>query len=432
MSSNEKTHAIPLPRVASLFPDIFYGWIITGALALVMFSTVGVGFYSMGVFLDGLPNQKGFSPLEVAAPTSFYFILNGLFGPLVGRLVDSYGPRGALMSGAVVMSCSLVLLGNVEVLWQLWLVYSLMAIGFSLSSTVTTNAIMVRWFTNSRAKALAVSHSGISVGGILITPMATYLIVQYGIEFTSLILALLVIGVALPVTYIAVSADPRSHGLAPDGNANHEGQNRMLSEEYQSEPWKPKEVIRSRTFWIIASAFSLVLFAQHCLLLHEVSLIHERSGSAQIGAFAVTLTAFASAVSRLIVGSFADRFDKRRLSALVMITQAVSLWLFSEVASTVHIYGCALLFGFTIGNVFMLQSLLIGEFFGFASFGTVFGMLIFITQIAGGMGPWALTKLNEIFGGYGPSLQLLACLVALGALIIMCARAPVRGGEHSN
>ena len=46
---------IPLPRIAALFPDIFYGWVITGALALVMFSTVGVGFYSMGVFLDGLP-----------------------------------------------------------------------------------------------------------------------------------------------------------------------------------------------------------------------------------------------------------------------------------------------------------------------------------------------------------------------------------------
>jgi hypothetical protein len=114
-----------------------------------------------------------------------------------------------------------------------------------------------------------------------------------------------------------------------------------------------------------------------------------------------------------------------------MITQAVSLLLFSQVVSTFHIYACALLFGFTIGNVFMLQSLLIGEFFGFASFGTVFGMLIFITQIAGGMGPWALTKLNQILGGYGPSLQLLACLVALGALIIMCARPPFRGVRQS-
>ncbi|MCH2409485.1 hypothetical protein MK292_01450, partial [Myxococcota bacterium] len=82
--------------------------------------------------------------------------------------------------------------------------------------------------------------------------------------------------------------------------------------------------------------------------------------------------------------------------------------------------------GCTIGNVFMVQSLLIGEFFGFASFGTVFGMLIFITQIAGGMGPWGLTKLNQILGGYGPSLQLLAGLVVAGAVIILTAKAPLR------
>ena len=417
---------IPLPRIAALFPDIFYGWVITGALALVMFSTVGVGFYSMGVFLDGLPTEKGFSPLDVSAPTSLYFVLNGLFGPLVGRLVDRWGPRGPLMSGTILMSCSLVLLGHVELIWHLWFVYVLMAIGFSLSSTVTTNAIMVRWFTNSRGKALAISHSGISVGGILITPLATHLLHQHGIEFTSLVLALLVIGVALPVTYIAVSADPRMHGLLPDGNPVSGGWNGLLSEAYQSKSWEPKDVVRTQTFWIVATAFSLVLFAQHCLLLHEVSLIHERSGSAQIGAFAVTLTAFASAISRLIVGSFVDRFDKRRLAAAVMITQAVSLLLFSQVASTAQIYACALLFGFTIGNVFMLQSLLIGEFFGFASFGTVFGMLIFITQIAGGMGPWGLTKLNQILGGYGPSLQLLAGLVVAGAVIILTAKVPLR------
>jgi len=417
----------PLPVLARFFPNVFYGWVITGSVALVMFATVGVGFYSMGVFLDGLPGERGFSPVEVAAPTSLFFILQGVLGPPVGRLVDRRGPRDPIMAGAVLMSLSLLLLGQVDQAWQLWPVYTLMAVGFSLSSSVATGALLMRWFTQLRARAMAISHTGVSAGGMVVTPLAVYVLHAHGVELATWLLAALVVGIALPMVYFAISADPRPHGLRADGGAASLRDSKLLTESYQRDPWTPRETLVTQTFWVMAVAFSLVLFAQHCVLLHEVALVHERTGSAQAGAFAVTLTAFASAASRLVVGSFADRFDKQKLAGAVMLVQAVSLWLMAGAESLAGLYACALLFGFTIGNIFMLQSLLVGEFFGFASFGTAFGMLTFVTQIAGGLGPWGLTQLNAALGGYGPSLQVLACMVVAGSLVVLLARAPSRG-----
>ena len=52
-----------------------------------------------------------------------------------------------------------------------------------------------------------------------------------------------------------------------------------------------------------------------------------------------------------------------------------------------------------MGNIFMLQPLLVGEFFGVAAFARVLGALQLLTQIACGLGPFAVGLAFERFGG---------------------------------
>jgi predicted MFS family arabinose efflux permease len=88
------------------------------------------------------------------------------------------------------------------------------------------------------------------------------------------------------------------------------------------------------------------------------------------------------------VGSFADRVSKRRLGMALMVLQAVALAGFSVARGPLPLFAASLAFGFTIGNLFMLQALLVGELFGARSFGTVLGLLQLLTQTASGLGPW--------------------------------------------
>jgi hypothetical protein len=59
--------------------------------------------------------------------------------------------------------------------------------------------------------------------------------------------------------------------------------------------------------------------------------------------------------------------------------------------------------GLTIGNLFMFQSLLVGEIFGAASFGTVLGML---------------TLVSQVFGSYQPAIRMLVVLTLISALLL--------------
>ena len=405
---------------------MYYGWIVAFGCGALSFATVGIGFYGMAVFLDGLTGTAGFSKTEVAGPTSLYFMTSGLAGIFVGRFVDRYGARGSIVAGALVMAACLVAIGRVTEARSLWVLYPIMALGFAASTSIPANAIVTRWFVGLRARAMSISHSGVSLGGIVLVPWATSLIASEGLEATGLALAGVLLLIALPVTLFVLRFDPADHGLEPDGPAGaaRVRANPLLDPAVQGRLWTNREALATRSFWLLALSFGLILFCQQGTLVHEIALLRERTGDARAGAYAVSVTAAASVTARLIVGAFADRIPKRELTALLMGVQGVALLGFAWAPGLPALYGSAVVFGFTIGNVYMLQSLLVGELYGFASFGSVLGLLNLITQVMGGLGPVTLGVLHAELGGYDAALRLLAGLAFAASVVVWQVRPP--------
>ena len=132
----------------------------------------------------------------------------------------------------------------------------------------------------------------------------------------------------------------------------------------------------------------------------------------------------ASMLARLLVGTFADRISKRRIGVALILLQSAALVTFSQASEPAALYAASLAFGFTIGNLFMLQTLLVGELFGAVSFGTVLGLLMLVTQTLSGLGPFALGLLYDAFGGYREGLLVLAAIALLSAIALSQVRPP--------
>src|SRR3970040_203526 len=90
-------------------------------------------------------------------------------------------------------------IGFVESLWQLYAVYSVLAVAFGMSSAVAVNAIMTRWFVRKRAMAMSISSTGVSAGGVILSPLISKLIDIGGLELAAPLMGAMVIVVALPV-----------------------------------------------------------------------------------------------------------------------------------------------------------------------------------------------------------------------------------------
>jgi MFS family permease len=147
-------------------------------------------------------------------------------------------------------------------------------------------------------------------------------------------------------------------------------------------------------------------------------------GSRSTAALALSVTAFGSIVARLAVGTFADRIDKRRLTVLLFVIQACAV---GGVVATDNVpitYALILVFGFTIGNIYMMMSLLVGEVFGTVSFGAVFGLVSLVGQTGSGIGPFFVGWLEDASGGYSLPFTITAAVTLLAGGVIAALRPP--------
>jgi MFS family permease len=327
-----------------------------------------------------------------------------------------------MLAGSVLMALGLVALGRVESIPQLIGVYLVLASGFAMTGPVPSSALITRWFEGRRARAMSIAQTGVSAGGIVLVPVMTRLIESGGLAAATDRLALALVAVVVPLTCFVLRSDPRRHGLEPDGVA---ATSRMDPEDAvaRGPVWTLPATLRSRTFWQLVLAFGGILFCQVGAGMHQLSRLRVDL-EPETAALAVSTTAFGSLVARLVVGGFADRVDQRRLGSALIGVQALALFGFSQVSAVGSLFAVSLCFGFTIGNLFMLQALIVGRLFGVVSFASVLGLLQLITQMTSGIGPFALGLLHDRFGGYPEGYAILAGVALVSGIALLGVRAP--------
>lgn len=415
----------PLPPAARLLPGgWFYGWYVAIACSLLMMVGVGVGYYGLPIFLKPLKDAHGWSTAQVSWAPAIYFCVSGLTAAIVGPFVDTYGPRRFMLIGSLINGASAAMIGIVNELWQLYVVYFVFAVAFGMSSNIAVNAILARWFIRRRALAMSISFTGVSLGGVILAPIASRLIDVGGLELATPILGALVIITSIPVIIGVIVFDPREVGMLPDGDtaasAPPPAQQALLATQMRI--WTRAEAVRTIGFWGILVAFLLVLIAQTGYVVHQVTFLEDRLGSRSAAAFTISVTAFGSIIARLAVGIFADNVDRRLLTVILFVVQATAILLIIHTDSIAATWALTLVFGLTIGNVYMMQSLLVGEIFGMVSFGTVFGLISLAGQVGSGLGPIGVGIIHDATGGYTVPFTITAALTYLAAVAILFAR----------
>jgi sugar phosphate permease len=421
----------PVPPAARFLPGrIHYGWWISIAIAVVMFTTVGVGYYGLAVFLRPLQEEHGWSNSAVSGATGLYFSATGLVGFLVGPLIDRRGPIRPMTIGVALVGTSAILLSLIDQLWQLYAVYLFQAVAFGLAGSVAVNSIMSRWFITKRAKAISISSTGVSLGGVVLSPLGTWLVGRGGVPLAATVLGILVLVVGLPIVTTVLVWDPADVGLEPDGGRPDASiRNIALSAEVQQRRWTRAEAARTMAFWSVLTAFLLVLMAQTGLILHQIAFLTDRLGSANRAALALSTTAMGSIVARFALGQVADRMDKKWLSAALFVIQGLAVLGLLATESTVVTYLLVMVVGFTIGNIYMMQTLLVAELFGLVSMGTVFGVLSLAAQLGSGLGPFLVGLIEDHTGSYTVAFSLSAAATLVAALVVLAARPPAAAAQ---
>jgi hypothetical protein len=260
--------------------------------------------------------------------------------------------------------------------------------------------------------ALSVASTGLSAGGIVLTPIAKFLIDNQGLATATPVLgAIWLVGI-LPFALWLVRPDPEPLGWRPDGE--------RVSPQVAAPP--PTGVsfvaaVRSRFFICCTIAYSLVLGAQVGGIQQLVKLVEDRTDEGT-AAIATTALAGMSVIARLAGGRIVARLPMVGFAVVLAAAQGVSLVFIAYASHAATIFVSIILFGATVGNILMLQPLLIAERFGVLDYPRIFSRIQFLCILGTAGGPLLLGWLFDNAGGYTTSYLVAAACSVVGSLVL--------------
>ena len=397
-------------RVYLARKDAFPGWWVVAGCFMMLFFGSSLGFYGMGVYLNAFSKEQGWNISSLSIATTFFFLVGGLWNMVVARLIAKHDVRLLAYGGAVVGALALAMLGHVTQKWHLFAVYAVFAVAWSSSGLTLATTVVTRWFHAKRASAIAAASSGLSVGGIVLTPVIKSLIDSHKMSGMAPWLGLIwLVGMVVPA-WLFVRPEPTSLNWMPDGQPKPDNHVVDL-------PGTPLEVaVRTKFFWVVTVGYVLVMGAQVGAIQQIVKLVEERT-SKGTAALATSVLSGASVVFRLIGGRVIPRFPLAKFMVFVAAVQGSAIVLIGQMDSTLPLFLSIALFGAMVGNVLMMQSLLIAQRFGVKDYARISARSGLISLTGTAIGPILIGSIRDAAGNYAVPYAVAGCLSLVGALI---------------
>ena len=184
---------------------------------------------TFGVFFNPLLTEFASTRAAISAANSLAFLTTGCAAIFMGLLSDRFGPRAVLTTCAVFFGVGHLLMSQVSTLWQTYLCFIVIGIGFS-SSDVVPLSIVVRWFVKKRGMMSGIMKVGTGLGIMVMPLVASVLIGKLEWRNAYLILGTMVLVVVIPLVQL-LQRDPQTMGLLPDGEAQPDVKSPLLAEE---------------------------------------------------------------------------------------------------------------------------------------------------------------------------------------------------------
>lgn len=388
------------------------GWWVIAGLFVVLTISSGFGFYNMSVYMNVLAEARSFSVTSLSGAVSLFFVTGGIAGIGVARLLERLDVRWILIVGAVISGAALSLVGIVESIGPLYLLFVLFGIGNTGVSIVVSTTLVTRWFPGSnRSVALSIASTGLSMGGILITPASAWLFEQYGVGA-----AMPGFGVLFAVVIILVSLL-----LIRDAPSTH---TQRTAAEIAGD-WNYPDAVRSRFFVLLTSGYVLCMASQVGGIAHLYNHADSQAGFLVAATAVQALTAM-SILSRIVGGFILTRIPIRWFTLGNLAGQASGLGLLAVADSRGEILVAAGLFGATVGNLLMLHPLWLADAYGIGAYARLFSVSNAWTVLGVAAGPLAMGMLYD-FADYRVAYGVAVALsLAAGVLVAGAGPRPLR------
>jgi MFS family permease len=289
-----------------------------GFLSSLNKTAVNKGF---PVFVAPVRDGFGASNAAVAFIFSLARAQSGPTGLLAGWFIDRFGPRLAVVVGALLSGGGFLALGYTTSLWAFGVLYLLVVTtGANLGFSYALAALINNWFYRRKAFAMSAFQAVDSFVPAVLVGVVALAIAAFSWQITAKVMGLVMLVVILPLSCF-IKDSPERLGLTMDGDPAGGAPDPPRSPparraRWAPPPWRPPEeyslrqTVRSWTFWNLTGGTALRLLAKTGATVHLLPIMASKGVSEQTAAFLLGGQLFLTVPLYLVLGWAADRFPK--------------------------------------------------------------------------------------------------------------------------
>jgi MFS family permease len=405
---------------------IYYGWMIVfiGLMSMAFWFGIRSTF---SVFYVALLERFPWSRGESAGVQSTALITYTFLAPLVGGLIDRFGPRRVIVPGILTLTAGLMLCAKIDSLFQFYLLYGvLVSAGTTCIGIVSYSAVLAHWFQAKRGLASGIAVSGMGLGTFTLVPLSQYFISLWDWRVTFILLGALSLVVLLPLNALFLRHKPEELGFHGDGLKTGPGP--LASGR---SPWQEarqdrglKEIIKTPPFWALLAFPSLAVSGVYVVLVHNVKFLVDQGMDPMRAALIFAMTGVVSSVFRIFWGWLSDRIGREVTYTLGMFSISLgvsSLLLINVTGSVNFVYTFAAFFGIGWGVTAPMFMAAAADLFRGKAFGLIYGVVEGAIGMGGAFGAWVAGAIFDTTQSYQWAFFLALVVFALSGAFMWLA-----------
>ena len=407
---------------------IFYGWRMTAAACGIQFLLAALLIQSFGLYIATLSDDLGWSKTALSGAAALQSVEAAIIGPVLGWVVDRFGPQSMIRWGMLIFGVGLLCLSQIDTLTGFYISAVLMAIGTSLCGYFPLSVALVQWFERHRARALSIMSLGLALGGLAV-PLVAWVMQHFGWRAAALGSGVVAIVVGVPLARI-IRRRPQDHGEHIDGVVPTPSDTPISEETGEvatAHEFTAREALRTQAFWLLAIGHGLALLVVTAVNVHAITHMKEGLGYSVSEAGLVIMLMTIGQIAGVLLGAgMGDRYEKRVVAALCMVSHMVGLLLLTYATHVAELAAFAVFHGVAWGLRGPFMQAIRADYFGRNAIGMILGLSAAIIAIGQVAGPMVAGMLADLTGNYRLGFTLLALIAGVGSLSFMLAKKPIR------
>lgn len=391
-----------------------YGWIIIAVAFVSQGFATGFFTYSFGLLVLPMEQELNATRAQIMSGVSMCTLLGLVYSPVFGRLVDKWSVRGLLACGALSLTLGLWLMSISQTVTQLVLAMGLfVGAGVVLLGPLTNSALLSRWFTSNRGRAMGLAAIGTSVGGIIMPALFSSGIADIGwrgtLQATAVSAAVLLIPAALLARDYPPSATPTAGPGAPTA----------------ADDLTFTRIVRMPAFWWIGLSIGLLFMVYAATLANLPAYTEGLGHSAADASRLIMVIAVCGLIGKILFGIAADRISQRLALwlAIGLATIGVATLILQPPYQFLLLASASL--GLAAGGMLPVWGAMLASVFGVVSYGRAMGLMQPVIALLIMQGFLLAGAIFDHVGNYATVMMIFTGLLLVSALLLVPLRMPV-------